>query len=141
MYTTRLLAYPKKSRRFWLGSAAPLLVALLLLDLPLGLLYSLKSDLRHLPQSLPGAAEAARSAYSAKTMSPALAINTGPEDVLSPRLVDLTKYKVLPVAVADPIHLPTPQDNGPEAVTYGEHELIPPPPRPYDPLGPPFRHL
>lgn len=141
LYRTRLFENPKKSRRFWFGSAAPLLVALLLLDLPLGLLYGLKSELRHLSRSLPGAADAISSAYSAKTMSPALAINNGPEDLLSQRLVDFTKYKVLPVAVTDPVHLPTPQGHGSEAVTYGEHEFIPPPPRPYDPLGPPSRHL
>jgi hypothetical protein len=141
VYRTRLFANCRKSRRFWLGSAAPLLVALLLLDLPLGLLYSLKSDLRHLPQSLPGAAEAARSAYSAKTMSPALAINNGPEDVLSPRLVDFTKCKVCPVVVADPVFLPIPQGRASTTETYGRHEVIPPPPRPYDPLAPPSQHL
>ncbi|MQA64646.1 MAG: hypothetical protein GEU76_01895 [Alphaproteobacteria bacterium] len=91
----RLFPKPQKAQRLWVGSIAPLLVALLLLDLPLGLLYGLKAELRHLSHSNSGSsADVVSLAYSTNSMPPALAINTGPEDALSPRSVDVSQCHV-----------------------------------------------
>jgi hypothetical protein len=138
----RLFPKPQKAQRLWVGSIAPLLVALLLLDLPLGLLYGLKAELRHLSHSNSGSsADVVSLAYSTNTMPPALAINTGPEDALSPRSVDVSQCHVCPVAFVEPVIFPIRSGYSSNDVVYVEGEFIRPPPRSYDPLGPPSAHL
>jgi hypothetical protein len=114
----------------------------LLLDLPLGLLYSLKAELRHFSHSNSApSADVVSLVYSTNTMPPALAINTGPEDVLSPRSVDAPKCHVCPVAFVKPVLFPIRSGYSSNDVVYVEGEFIRPPPRSYDPLGPPSAYL
>jgi hypothetical protein len=136
-----LIAHPRKARSLWIGSIVPLLVAVLLLDLPLGLLYGLRAELRHLSHSNPASpADVVSQVYSTNTISPALAINNGPEDALSPRSVDVPQSHVCPIAFVEPLLFPIRVGYSSNAIVYVEGEFIRPPPRSYDPLGPPSLH-
>jgi hypothetical protein len=117
-------------------------MAVLLLDLPLGLLYGLRAELRHLSHSNPAApTDVVSLVYSTNTMSPALAINNGPEDALSPRSVDVPQCHACPVAFVEPVLFPIRVGYSSNAVVYADSEFIRPPPRSYDPLGPPSIHI
>jgi hypothetical protein len=133
---------PRKPRSLWIGSIAPLLVAVLLLDLPLGLLYGLRAEFRHLSPSIPSSpTDVVSLVYSTNTMLPALAINTGPEDAVSPRPVKVPQCPVCPVAFVDPVLFPMRVGHSSNAIVYVNGEFIRPPPRSYDPLGPPSAYL
>ncbi|MGE0650494.1 MAG: hypothetical protein AB7P12_01915 [Alphaproteobacteria bacterium] len=138
MHNDESIPHPRKARGLWIGLFAPLLIAVLLLDLPLGLLYGLKAELRHLSRSNPASpADVVCLAYSTNTISPALAVNNGPEDALSPRTVDIPQSHACPVVVVEPVLFPIPVGYSSNAIVYVDSAFIRPPPRSYDPLGPP----
>jgi hypothetical protein len=116
-------------------------VAVLLLDLPLGLLYGLRAEFRHLSPSIPGSpTDVVSLAYSTNTMLPALAINNGPEDAVSPRPVKVPQCYACPAAFVDPVLIPMRVGYSSNAIVYANGNVIPPLPRPYDPHGPPSAH-
>lgn len=121
---------------------APLLVAVLILDLPLALLYGLRAELRHISSLIPGSrTEVVSQAYSVNSLLPTLAINNGPEDAVSPRSVDLPRCNACPMASVAFILAPRPTARYWNRVSYVDDEFIRPLPRSYDPLGPPPAHL
>lgn len=138
MYDDEPIPHPHKARKCWIGSITPLIVALLLLDLPLGLLYGLRAELRHLSAPIPGNSDEVVSlAYSAETVLPALAINNGPEDTAHPRSVETPPCHPCSVNFVDGTPVPRRAVYSSVAFVYINGESIPAPPRSYDPHAPP----
>ncbi|MGE0650497.1 MAG: hypothetical protein AB7P12_01930 [Alphaproteobacteria bacterium] len=138
MYDDEPIPHPHKARKCWIGSIAPLIVAMLLLDLPLGVLYGLKAELRHLSPSISGSsADVIDQVYSSDTVLPTLAINNGPEDAIFPHPVEAPTCHVCALAFVDGILFPIRAGNSSNAFVQVDGESIPDPPRSYDPHAPP----
>jgi hypothetical protein len=132
------IPHPHKARKCWIGSIAPFIVAILLLDLPLGLLYGLRAELRHISPPISDTSDEVVSlVYSSDTVLPALTINNGPEDATSPRSMAEPTCHVCSLAFVDGILFPMRAGNSSNALVYVDGESIPAPPRSYDPHGPP----
>lgn len=116
-----------------------LLFGLLLTDLPLALLYSLKAQLRHLAQGSGGPEGAPVSElYDAGSLPRSVAFSLEPEAILQSRAADTHQSGATPLAASVSVALPDfgwPVARG--VPPRDERANFRPPPRPYDPLGPP----
>jgi hypothetical protein len=132
------IPHPHKARKCWIGSITPFIVAVLLLDLPFGLLYGLRAELRHISPPISDTSDEVVSlVYSADTVLPTLAINNGPEDAAYPRSVKAPTCHACSVAFVDGILFPMRAGNSSNAFVYVDGESVSAPPRSYEPRGPP----